>query len=119
MPWKPAKPCCKPGCGALTGGRFCEEHEKAEREAVDQRRGNSNSRGYGARWRKLRAYILKRDPICRAPGCSEPSTDVDHIIPRGQPGGTDDPLNLQGLCHTHHSRKTAVEDGRWGRRRRA
>ena len=24
------------------------------------------------------------------------------------------PSNLQGMCHDCHSRKTAIEDGRWG-----
>lgn len=38
---------------------------------------------------------------------------IDHIIPRSR-GGIDDPNNLQGMCHTCHSRKTAIEDGRWG-----
>jgi len=29
-------------------------------------------------------------------------------------GDMDDPSNLQGMCHACHSRKTAIEDGRWG-----
>lgn len=29
-------------------------------------------------------------------------------------GGSDDPDNLQGMCHDCHSAKTAKEDGRWG-----
>lgn len=50
--------------------------------------------------------VLRRDPICKADGCEEPSTDVDHIIPRRE-GGQDTMENLQGLCHSHHSQKTA------------
>lgn len=40
------------------------------------------------------------------------STDCDHIQPRNM-GGSDDRINLQGLCHGHHSRKTAVESSGW------
>lgn len=36
------------------------------------------------------------------------STDVDHIIPKSR-GGEDTPENLQGACHSCHSRKTATE----------
>ncbi len=35
------------------------------------------------------------------------------MIPRRR-GGTDAESNLQGMCHDCHSRKTALEDGRWG-----
>ncbi len=72
-------------------------------------------RGYGARWRKLRRLVLARDPICRAPGCNQASTEADHIKPRRE-GGSDGLDNLQGLCKPCHSSKTAIEDGRWGAR---
>ncbi len=75
--------------------------------------GGSAPRGYGARWRKLRVMILAREPYCQADGCHEWATEVDHIKPRRE-SGTDHPRNLQGMCHDCHSRKTAVEDGRWG-----
>jgi 5-methylcytosine-specific restriction protein A len=93
---------------------MCDAHRRDQRHRQDEARGSAGDRGYGAAWRVTRARILKRDPFCRAPGCHEPTTDVDHIIPRRQ-GGTDADDNLQGLCHTHHSGKTAKQDGRWGR----
>ncbi len=47
---------------------------------------------------------------------------VDQLVAAGwftkerrRRGGTDDPDNLQGMCHDCHSRKTAIEDGRWDR----
>lgn len=51
--------------------------------------------------------VCLKDSIVRA------ATDVDHIMPKSQ-GGTDDWSNLQALCKSHHSEKTAREDGRWG-----
>ena len=66
-----------------------------------------------AAWRRLRAQVLARDPICTAPGCQRPATVADHIRPRRQ-GGADDLGNLQGLCSRHHGRKTNQHDGGWG-----
>ncbi len=78
-------------------------------------RPSSCKRGYGRPWRALRQYHLNRFPLCQAPGCTEAATDVDHIVARAR-GGTDDDTNLQSLCHSHHSQKTAREDGSFGRK---
>ena len=78
-----------------------------------ERRESPSRRGYGRRWQRLRMMVLRRDPICVVAGCIEPSTDADHIIPKSQ-GGDDSMENLQGMCHSHHSRKTRLE-GRAGR----
>lgn len=49
-------------------------------------------------------------PNCLAPGCSERSTEADHIIPSWA-GGSDDPVtNGQGLCKKHEKEKTAAEN---------
>jgi len=40
------------------------------------------------------------------------TTEVDHKQSRAS-GGLSTMDNLQGLCHSCHSRKTATEDGRW------
>lgn len=81
----------------------------------DQRPSRSK-RGYGRAWQKLRAWILSGDPLCRmceARGLVVAATDVDHIIAR-EKGGTDEEANLQPLCKSCHSSKTAREDGGFG-----
>jgi 5-methylcytosine-specific restriction protein A len=111
MPTAPLKPCAEPLCGQLVSSARCRKHDLKRRYYATHGRKRITYPG----WRKLRALILKRDPFCRDPsGCTSPSTDVDHIIPR-RAGGSDDPSNLRGLCHRHHSSKTARLDGRWGR----
>jgi len=117
MPKRPMKQCAKPACSQRVEDVqhvYCRQHRLEANRQYDEQRGSSNSRGYGARWRRLRKLILNRDPLCKADDCNKPSTDVDHIVPK-RDGGRDDPANLQGLCHECHSRKTALEDGRWGK----
>lgn len=62
-------------------------------------------------WRKLRASVLAGEPLCRdcnARGLLVEATDVDHIS-----GPSDNsPENLQPLCHSCHSRKTARDHGK-------
>ncbi len=114
--------CGWPGCPKLAepGHRYCAEHEKLARAGsqreYDQRRGTAAQRGYGARWRRLRRMFLNAHPICADPfgvhakaGEVVPATDVDHIIAK-RCGGTDTWENLQALCHSCHSRKTAAEN---------
>ncbi len=65
-----------------------------------------------AAWQRLRASVLAGEPLCRhctAEGRTVVATDVDHRD--GNPGNND-LLNLQPLCHEHHSRKTAQDHGK-------
>jgi 5-methylcytosine-specific restriction protein A len=114
MPNRAKKPCGQPACPALTDGRYCAEHARTEQRRYDRERGSAAKRGYGAPWPKLRKIVLARDPICRDCGRAA-STEADHITPRRE-GGSDSLDNLQGLCKPCHSRKTAIEDGRWAPR---
>jgi 5-methylcytosine-specific restriction protein A len=126
MPTLPGHPCAHPLCPAIAPAkqRYCTEHKGHD----DKQRGTSTERGYGARWRRIRRAVLRRDNYrCRAmiPAiderarqrgvmvrCWNTGKEVDHIIPKAQ-GGTDELDNLQSLCKGCHSRKTAKE-GRWG-----
>jgi 5-methylcytosine-specific restriction protein A len=115
MPTRALKPCSKFGCAELSDAAYCPAHRRESRR-YDAERPNSAARGYGAKWRKLRAFVLAREPLCRrclANGRTTPATEVDHVKPKEQ-GGTDDSANLQGLCHQCHSIKTATEDGGFG-----
>jgi len=57
-------------------------------------------------WRRLRAVVLQRDPVCATRGCGRPSSHVDHIVPRSR-GGADTPGNLRGVCVSCHNRRSA------------
>ena len=63
------------------------------------------------RWRSLRKQVILSNPICQA--CNRaPSTQVDHIKPySGDVSTFYDIDNLQALCHSCHSKKTATERG--------
>mgnify|MGYP003152916879 CR=1 FL=1 len=89
------------------------DERAASASVYNKERGSAASRGYGSRWRRLRRMVLNRQPLCVR--CGAPATDVDHIMPRAA-GGDDSFENLQGMCKSCHSRKTASEDGGWGRK---
>lgn len=81
------------------------------KEQHDQRRGNSTQRGYGTRWQKARKAYLAKHPLCvhcEKDGRTALATDLDHIVPhRGDMKlFWDFKNNVQGLCHSCHSRKT-------------
>jgi 5-methylcytosine-specific restriction endonuclease McrA len=67
----------------------------------------------GRKWRQIRARQLRLHPLCAEcmrQGFVTEAVEVDHIT-RLEDGGTDDPANLQSLCHDCHARKTAAENG--------
>ncbi len=145
MPSRPPRPCrnSRTGCSGLTTTRegFCPSCTTTRQQSYDEARGSSSSRGYGAAHRRWRKQVLAEWPICAtlyqpdgspvwdatraeldspAPGwrrCWKPSTDADHLITReDRPDLALDLSNGRGRCHTCHSRKTAMEDGRWARK---
>lgn len=73
-----------------------------------------HERGYGTRWDKLRAHILRRDKYlcqnCLGNGSVTTASQVDHRKPKAK-GGTDDPDNLWSLCRACHEAKTARDQG--------
>lgn len=111
MPRRSKIPCLFPGCPRLiepgTGG-YCDDHKKPEQD----HRKSAAARGYGARWRRIRAMFLARHPICSdrygvhsREGRVEPATDVHHKKAKRN-GGRDSFDNLEAMCHSCHSRVT-------------
>jgi len=112
MPRSPRTPCtADPRCPALvdTPGP-CPAH-RTERRA--QRRERETWANYGTQWPRIRARVLMHEPMCRV--CGAIATDVDHITPL-RDGGTNARDNLQPLCHSCHSRKTARDNNFGGAR---
>jgi len=61
------------------------------------------------RWRAIREQVLSEQPLCplcQALGHTVPATDVDH---KDGNNANHARSNLWGLCHSHHSEKTATE----------
>jgi 5-methylcytosine-specific restriction endonuclease McrA len=71
-------------------------------------------------WKKRRAAVLTRDPLCRLNlmVCTGRSTQVDHIINVAE-GGTHELTNLRGVCKPCHDDKTKAEAARGRARYRA
>ena len=112
--------CRQPGCGKLLDvSGYCEPHAKHVRRQSDARRESSSKRGYGRAWQKSRASYLSRHPLCchcEADGMVVPATEVDHIVAhKGDQALFWDSKNWQPLCKPCHSKKTAREDGGYGR----
>jgi 5-methylcytosine-specific restriction enzyme A len=114
MPNKSLSPCTYPGCSSLVRGGRCEKHPYDSTPYRDAQRDGLYST---AGWRKMRRMQLARAPWCvdcLGEKVYTPASDVDHIKPhRGNRALFFDYGNLQSLCHSCHSRKTAGEV--WGR----
>jgi 5-methylcytosine-specific restriction protein A len=109
---RPTRLCSHPGCGVETLTLYCAEHAKTHKTPRGAWQHLYNSRA----WRKrTRPHILNRDPICKDPfkiGCHKPSTEADHKKDhKGDVKLFFDLSNLQGLCHSCHSRKTMDTNG--------
>ncbi|WP_354139730.1 HNH endonuclease signature motif containing protein [Bradyrhizobium sp. LB11.1] len=90
----------------------CAVKRKAER---DRLRPTAPQRGYDSDWKSLRAKHLAAHPYCV--DCGDAATDVDHVVSiRRAPHRRLDVTNLASRCHSCHSRKTAREDGSFGRK---
>jgi len=98
-------------------------HQPVPREDQrhDPRLGLDRDDGFysTARWRKLRAWVLRRNPLCSDPhgvhartGRTEAATEVHHVLGRREvPGSAMDQRHLQALCKSCHSRITRTESG--------
>jgi 5-methylcytosine-specific restriction protein A len=116
------RPCARPGCPALVERGYCDAcRPKSPAALAEQSRGSASGRGYGRRWQKVRLEYLARHPLCVDPYGVHgvmvvAATEVDHIVPhKGDMTRFWDASNWQGLCKECHSKKTATEDGGFGR----
>jgi 5-methylcytosine-specific restriction protein A len=109
MARRPGKACSNRGCSRLN----CTEHVVKVVRKPDTREKSAYRRGYDLEWRRIRAAYLRRYKWCVV--CGELATQVDHLGSLSS-GGTNKWINLQGLCHSCHSRKTAVYDRGFGNR---
>ncbi len=119
MPSHALHVCTYPGCHTLVrDGSRCALHARQ----ADQARGSSTQRGYGYAWRMKRIAFLLKHPWCSDPFGDHPNqqvraTQVDHVVPKSE-GGTDDESNLDGKCDHCHDKKTAMEDGGFGNKKK-
>ena len=63
------------------------------------------------RWRKLRSYYIKRNPLCvmcKEKNIIKEAYIVDHIVEVADGGEMYNYNNLQSLCDAHHRRKTSI-----------
>ena len=122
MPSKPPKPCNQHGCGALTHERYCHDHKRQVQQKQDQQRGTAHQRGYTSKWRKVSKAYLAKHPLCECDECQagklrlRQATVVDHIIPhKGDMTLFWDRSNWMAMAKQCHDKKTAREDGGFGR----
>ena len=117
MPAAFLTPCRRCGKGAKDG--LCDSC-KATKPKGDGR-PSAAARLYDRNWRAYTARYKQENPLCADPynihqGVTVEAIDVDHITPhRGDLKLFWERTNHQGLCKSCHSRKTATEDGGFGR----
>lgn len=96
-------------CGRLSERYRCPTHRRDPRPSAA-------ARGYDAVWHAIRDRYLVGHPMCEREGCVRASVDVDHVDGSG-PRGDNSDENLMALCKPHHSEKTVLSDGGFGRPR--
>jgi 5-methylcytosine-specific restriction protein A len=121
MPVKPQKPCKTPGCSGLTREKFCANclsagRGKEQRPAWKDTLYGREWKGYTHRFIGDRKWCADPEKLHQLPAAAEV---VDHIVPhRGDISLFWDSTNHQPLCKRCHGRKTATEDGGFGRARK-
>lgn len=86
----------------------------SKRAAVERQRRFECSNAYDYRWSNFSKIYRKTNPFCveclKYGIYNQSNTQVDHIIPLEQrPDLKYDYDNMQTLCRSHHSVKTAKE----------
>ena len=82
---------------------------KSKRVVITKPRKKGYYKGYNSSaWHKLRLVHLAIEPLCIM--CEDDGVDVDHIKPIEDGGELLNPLNLQTMCKSCHSKKTRDEN---------
>ena len=122
---KPLRPCRHPGCCVLVPDGYCDAHRPRRASDRSDEAKSWHWMYLTDKWTKeLRPGQLLREPFCRECaryGSRVWATDVDHVVDhKGDWSVFCDPGNLESLCHSCHSRKTARElwQNRAGNKRR-
>lgn len=106
----------KPPTFRAPGQNVWDGNEAARKAALDRTRPSAQERGYDAAWRKVRNQFKAAHPMCCVPGCGCATEEVDHVLSvRDRPDLRLRWQNLRPLCRSHHSARTAGEQG-FGRR---
>lgn len=112
---RPMRPCAVKTCAELAdiGKGYCDKHyiEKM-REHKRKYQKYQKYRGQGLyhthKWKMLRKKVLLKHPVCEL--CNEAKgEEVDHVQPWTTEAEFYDEENLQSLCKSCHSKKTAHE----------
>lgn len=123
MPFKPKRPCKRPGCYELVAKAYCEKHQpqspprsrrEHDQKYQETRTDYKHHLFYNSdAWKRLRKWKLRRAPLCEHCECKgkvKPAEMVDHIVEI-----KDDwslrlkKDNLQSLCWRCHTAKTLAE----------
>lgn len=137
MPMAAPCPCRYAGCAELVrdGTGYCVEHKGKRKQQADAQRGTSTQRGYGYKWQLASDGYKRKHPLCECDDCkgadpSQPTQVVDHRKPHRLREATLsgdavaiakaralfwDRNNWCAMSKLHHDRKTAREDGAFGR----
>ena len=91
-----------------------------QRQPWQHKRESPSARGYGAEHRRIRARLLREQPLCEE--CQRKgrgpvvATIADHIVPLSK-GGKTERQNYQALCRECSDRKTLADAGKRYKRR--
>jgi 5-methylcytosine-specific restriction protein A len=90
---------------------------KTAPRAWQHKEPSRHKRGYGRQHVKLRAQLLKQEPLCRlclakTPSVVRPATIADHITPIAAGGAVHDINNMQPVCDECHNDKTLRDQGK-------
>ncbi len=96
----------------LAPGQVRFKSERERKAAIDRRRPSPAERGYDKDWYRFRHTFLLANPKCCETGCDRKATEVDHIQSvKDRPDLRLIASNCRPFCKSHHSARTAREQG--------